>query len=130
MAHYELLSFVSIFSYFAGGCVRAIEERKGLKRISFFLCCKTRWNRRFSLACFFPTISFLLHAKHIDSMTDLCLTPFSTLFHLLCTYPCFSGIIFTSIPHSILSKPIIVEKLDSCERGMSFKTQHGDLLMR
>ena len=39
-----------------------------------------------------------------------CLTPFSTVFQLhrssQCTYQCFPGILLTSTPHNILSKPL------------------------
>ena len=55
--------------------------------------------------------------------------PFSTVFQLdrgsHCTYPCFPGILLTSSPHNILSKPLsalhitIVDTTDSGERGMN-----------
>ena len=55
--------------------------------------------------------------------------PFSTVFQLYCgdqcTYPCFSGILLTSTPSNILSKPIvafhitIVETKGSSEKGMN-----------
>ena len=54
---------------------------------------------------------------------------FSTLLHLYCgiqcTYPCFSGVLLTSSPYNILSKPLaafhitIVETTDSSERGIN-----------
>ena len=54
---------------------------------------------------------------------------FSTVFQLYrsgqCTYPCFPGVLLTSNPHDILSKPLvtfpitIVETTDSSERGMN-----------
>ena len=53
--------------------------------------------------------------------------PFSTVFQLYrggqCTNPCFPGVLLTSTPHNILSKPLaafhktIVETMDSSERG-------------
>ena len=60
-----------------------------------------------------------------------CIMSFSTIFQLYrggqCTYPCFPGVLLTSAPHDILSKPlaafqhniIIVETTDSGERGMN-----------
>ena len=33
-------------------------------------------------------------------------TRFSTVFQLYCTYPCFPGVLLTSIPHNIPSKPL------------------------
>ena len=53
----------------------------------------------------------------------------STVFQLYCggkcTYPCFPGVLLTSTPHNILSKPLaafhltIVETKDNSERGMN-----------
>ena len=55
--------------------------------------------------------------------------PFSTVFQLYlggqCTYPCFPGVLLTSTPHNIPSKPLaafphttIVETTDNGEEGM------------
>ena len=45
-----------------------------------------------------------------DWLIVLCLTPFSTVFPLycsgICTYPCFPGVLLTSTPYNILSKPL------------------------
>ena len=59
-----------------------------------------------------------------------CWMPVSTVFQLYhsgqCTYPCFPGVLLTSIPHNILSKPLatfpitIVKTTDSGETGMNF----------
>ena len=58
-----------------------------------------------------------------------CLTPYSAVFQLYhgrqCTYTRFPGILLTSTPHNILSKPLaafpipIVETKDSSEIGMN-----------
>ena len=68
----------------------------------------------------------------IDRMIVWSLTPFSTVFQLCCggqcTYPCFPGVLLTSAPHNILSKPLaafphnIVKTTDSGERGMNHVT--------
>ena len=42
-----------------------------------------------------------------------------------CTYPCFPGVLLTSTPHNILSKPLVfsqitsVKTMDSTETGMN-----------
>ena len=55
--------------------------------------------------------------------------PFSTVFQLYCggqcTYPCFPGVVLTSTPHNILSKPLAAFPHNHCrnngrgERGMN-----------
>ena len=46
---------------------------------------------------------------YIEKMTDWYIMPFSKLFHLYrsgqYTYLCFSGVLLTSTPHNVLSKP-------------------------
>ena len=51
--------------------------------------------------------------------------PFSTVFQLYrqCTYPYFPGVLLTSTPHNILSKPLAAFPHNHCqisgERGMN-----------
>ena len=55
--------------------------------------------------------------------------PFSTVFQLYrsgqCTFPCFPGVLLTSIPQNILSKPLAAFPHNHCrnngqrERGMN-----------
>ena len=48
-----------------------------------------------------------------------CLTSFSTIFQLYrggqCTYPCFPGVLLTSTPHNILTKPLIALPQNHCQ---------------
>ena len=50
-----------------------------------------------------------------------CLTPFSTVFQLYrggqCTYPCFPGVLVTSIPYNILSKPLAAFPHNHCRNN-------------
>ena len=50
-----------------------------------------------------------------------CLTPFSTEFQLYrggqCTYPCSPGVLLTSTPHSILSKPLAAFPHNHCRNN-------------
>ena len=55
----------------------------------------------------------------VDCM--LFFTPFSTVFQLhhsgQCTYPCFPGILLTSTPHNILSKPLTAFPHNHCQNN-------------
>ena len=72
---------------------------------------------------------FYIIFMHILLNIEWCLTPFSTIFQLFrggqCTYPCFPGVLLTSIPHNIfpshwlLSRITIVETTERGERGMN-----------
>ena len=50
-----------------------------------------------------------------------CLKPFSTVFQIYrggqCTFPCFSGVLLTSIPHYTLSKPQAAFPLNHCRNN-------------
>ena len=54
----------------------------------------------------------------IDRLIVWCLMPFSMVFQLYpggqSTYPCFSGVPFTSTPHNILSKPLTAFPHNHC----------------
>ena len=63
---------------------------------------------------FLQFVSFL-HVNQVSYLMNnqlivWCLTPFSTEFQLYhsshCTYQCFPGVLLTSTPHNILSKPL------------------------
>ena len=57
----------------------------------------------------------LLSGKLIDCMV------FNTVFQLYhsgqCTYPCFPGVLLTSTPHSILSKPLAAFQHNHCRNN-------------
>ena len=63
----------------------------------------------------------------IDRWIVWCLKPFATVFQLYhcgqCTDPCFPGVLLTSTPHNILSKPLAAFPLNHCqnnsEKGMN-----------
>ena len=54
----------------------------------------------------------------IDWLIVWCVTPFSKVFQLYCrsqcTYPCFPGVLLTSTPHNILSKPLAAFPHNHC----------------
>ena len=56
-----------------------------------------------------------------DWLIVWCLMPFSTVFQLYrgrqCTYPCFPGVLLTSVPHIILSKPLAAFPHDHCRNN-------------
>ena len=53
---------------------------------------------------------FSYSSVNIDWLIVWCLMPFSTVYKLYCddqcTYPCFPGVLLTSTPHNIFSKPL------------------------
>ena len=52
----------------------------------------------------------VLGYRLIDCIDCMVFNAVSTVFHLYrggqCTYPCFPGVLLTSTPHNILSKPL------------------------
>ena len=57
--------------------------------------------------------------RTLDWLIVCCLTPFSTVFQLYhggqCTYPWFPGVLLTSTPHNILSKPLTAFLHNHCQ---------------
>ena len=57
----------------------------------------------------------------IDWLTVWCFTPYSKVFQLYCggqcTYPCFPGVLLTSTPHNILSKPLAAFTHNYCRNN-------------
>ena len=71
--------------------------------------CKTKRNLRVSS-----------HRVYLQSewLIEWCLMLFSTVFQLFCgsqfIYPCFPGVLLTSIPHNVLSKPLAAFPHNHC----------------
>ena len=65
----------------------------------------------------------------IDRLIVLCLTPFSTVFQLYqggqCTYPCFLGVLLTSTPHNIHSKPSAGFLLNHCRNNRQWQSNES-----
>ena len=61
-------------------------------------------------------------------MINCIITPFSMLFQLYCrgqcTYPCFSGILFTSTLHNMLSKPLAAFPYNHCQNNREWQERN------
>ena len=62
-------------------------------------------NVMFGMNGFHVSASGAIQGHHGPLVIELRLTPFSTVYQLYRAYPCFPGIILTSTPYNILSKP-------------------------
>ena len=69
----------------------------------------------------FPTMFSKGFFFKVNWLIVWCLTPFSTVFQLYCcsqcTYPCFPGVLLTSSPHNILSKPLAAFPHNHCRNN-------------
>ena len=67
---------------------------------------------------FFAILIEVVIRQIFDCLIVWCLQPFSTVFQLYhggqCTHPCFSGVLLTSAPHIILSKPLAAFPHNHC----------------
>ena len=64
---------------------------------------------------------FILIRMKAVRLIERCLTPFATVFQLYhggqWTYPCFHGVLLSSTPHNILSKPLAAFPHNYCQNN-------------